>query len=365
MHCGQQPAQHKDSSQFSTRASGGWSRAGASFGGAASRSASGATRPAPVRSALLAALRSPFEAAAATEFPPPPASPSSGAGGDDGADRIAAHRAEDSALDALECGSAPAGRPTLKSCPAAAAGRLHSVSALGELTTFTFFFHWCPCLSGARPPCSHAAQQPGALYTRVQPTAPPPCSCGLADVCDSLELPDEVSPVMDWSLEGLESFKARKSHLNAVHELVDCLQVRAQLPGGVTAACGFGWYERTTARTWEAPLGAAVPCPSVRLCRCGRRGCCSTVPSRPPAALRCAGRCTHGDARVPGVLCAAPGPEQRADVRRTGQGGAHRGRLQMLSAHWRGRGAATGQLQACRACLMKRMLRQSLACSIQ
>ena len=30
---------------------------------------------------------------------------------------------------------------------------------------------------------------------------------------------------MDWSLEGLESFKAHNAHVSAVHELVDALQV--------------------------------------------------------------------------------------------------------------------------------------------
>lgn len=35
----------------------------------------------------------------------------------------------------------------------------------------------------------------------------------------------EPSPVVDWSLEGLESFKAHNAHVSAVHELVDALQV--------------------------------------------------------------------------------------------------------------------------------------------
>ena len=51
-------------------------------------------------------------------------------------------------------------------------------------------------------------------------------------MCDSLglplidSLPVEPSPVVDWSLEGLESFKAHNAHVSAVHELVDALQVR-------------------------------------------------------------------------------------------------------------------------------------------
>ena len=66
---------------------------------------------------------------------------------------------------------------------------------------------------------------------QIRSSRPRTLSC--ADVCDSLglplidSLPVEPSPVVDWSLEGLESFKAHNAHVSAVHELVDALQVRA------------------------------------------------------------------------------------------------------------------------------------------
>lgn len=59
-----------------------------------------------------------------------------------------------------------------------------------------------------------------------------------ADVCGSLglpvieSLPMVPSPVVDWSLEGLESFKAHNAHVSAVHTLVDALQV------GLADCCG-------------------------------------------------------------------------------------------------------------------------------
>lgn len=65
-----------------------------------------------------------------------------------------------------------------------------------------------------------------------------------ADVCDSLDLPIidslpvEPSPVVDWSLEGLESFKAHNAHVSAVHELVEALQV---WPARLAALIGEVW----------------------------------------------------------------------------------------------------------------------------
>lgn len=94
----------------------------------------------------------------------------------------------------------------------------------------------CPALHCPALHCLHRCTPNRA--PNLLPVPPNP-SC--ADVCDSRglplidslglplidSLPVEPSPIVDWSLEGLESFKAHNAHVSAVHELVDALQVRA------------------------------------------------------------------------------------------------------------------------------------------
>ncbi|KAI7845483.1 hypothetical protein COHA_001031 [Chlorella ohadii] len=150
------------------------------------------------RSALLAQMQSPFEAQAGVEFAAAAAWAAACKGSSDASeDRItAAHRADsrrsgsglrfsskfDSALDAVERGGLSAVPQSPKS------GKPIQLRPVGSL-----------------------------------------------DVCDSLglpiidSLPMEPSPVMDWSLEGLESFKAHNAHVSAVHELVDALQSDSRL----------------------------------------------------------------------------------------------------------------------------------------